>query len=75
MYIIKVMTKINSLIIVHETLKLKILMINVEIRGVATLKVVAVPAISEKTAVKSINLPNGPSVLFFSSGRHASEYF
>ena len=49
MYIIKVMTKINSLIIVHETSRLKILMINVEIRGVATLKVVAVPAISEKT--------------------------
>lgn len=51
------MTKINSLIIVHETSRFKILMINVEIRGVATLKVVAVPAISEKRLSNQLTCP------------------
>ena len=43
--------------------------------GVASEKVVAVPASSAKTAVRSITLPQGPSTRFPRSGRQASEYF
>ena len=47
----------------------------VAINGVATLKVVAVPAKSANTASKSISLPIQPSVCFPNIERHASEYF
>ena len=45
------------------------------ISGVATLKVVAVPASSAKTASRSIRRPPIPSVCFPRIGRHASLYF
>ena len=45
------------------------------IRGVARLKVVAVPARRAKTARRSIILPKKPSVCLPKMGRQASEYF
>ena len=44
-------------------------------RGVASEKVVAVPANRAKTAVRSISLPMTPSTFFPRRGRQASEYF
>ena len=49
--------------------------IRAAISGVATLKVVAVPANNANTASKSIILPAIPSVCFPNSGLQASEYF
>ena len=45
------------------------------IRGVASVKVVVVPASSAKTAIRSIRVPASPSVCFPRIGRQASEYF
>ncbi len=46
-----------------------------ESRGAETAKVVAVPAISAKTAIRSMRRPGMPSVCCFKSARQASEYF
>ena len=46
-----------------------------DINGVATEKVVAVPARRAKTANRSMNLPSSPSVCFPNNGLQASEYF
>ena len=50
-------------------------LIALAIRGVAMLKVVAVPANRANTARKSMTRPAIPSVFSPSKGRHASEYF
>ncbi len=47
----------------------------VAIKGVATLKVVAVPAMRANTAKRSMKRPAKPSVCLPNTGRHASEYF
>ena len=47
----------------------------IERSGVASENVVAVPASSAKTAIKSISFPAGPSTCFPSSGRQDSEDF
>ena len=43
--------------------------------GVARENVVAVPARSAKTAIRSMSFPARPSTLFPRTGRQASEYF
>ena len=63
------------LITVRLTATWSISLIMVAISGVATLKVVAVPARSANTANRSIIRPAQPSVCFPRIGRQASEYF
>ncbi len=53
----------------------KIAEIAPESKGAETAKVVAVPAISAKTAIRSMSRPGMPSVCRFKSARQASEYF